>query len=269
MAAKQRPWRCLPGTGADGDTRLVLGHHQTHRGASEVYARDVQSAPLRILEAMFKAIRLGHFRPDETRSGMFASIGVHEKEKVTEITLPVTETPESFPGDLQQGEQDVENPAVESVANDSKSADPLGVLFEGGSPSYGAPRNNELPDTASDCSSSSTSDSDAESCLDEVVENLAQPPPQDVVAAGGALQRSQPAANLYQHRKSKVVHLLPLSGHSFLCGRQLSDDYYRQCSQLLVVDSMKCQQCRRHAEGRVRDNHDAQIEAAVKRARRE
>ena len=29
------------------------------------------------------------------------------------------------------------------------------------------------------------------------------------------------------------------------------------------------QQSRRHAEGRVRDNHDAQIEAVVKRARRE
>ena len=254
--------------GADGDTRLVLGHHQTHRGASEVYARDVQSAPLRILEAMFKAIRLGHFRPDETRSGMFASIGVHDKEQVTEIPLPITETPGSFPGDLRQGEQDVESQAVESVDNDLESADPLGALFEGGSPSNDAPHHNEPPDTASDCSSSSTSDSDAESCLDEVVENLAQSPPQDVVAAGGALQRSQPAANLYQHRKSKVVHLLPLSVHSFLCGRQLSDDYYRQCSQLLVVDSMKCQQCRRHAEGRVKDNHDTQVEAVVKRARR-
>ena len=36
--------------GASLDDRLVLGHHQLHNGALEVYSRDLQSAPLRVLE---------------------------------------------------------------------------------------------------------------------------------------------------------------------------------------------------------------------------
>jgi hypothetical protein len=36
--------------GASPDDRLVLGHHQLHNGALEVYSRDLQSAPLRVLE---------------------------------------------------------------------------------------------------------------------------------------------------------------------------------------------------------------------------
>ena len=38
--------------GATSDDRLVLGHHQLNRGALEVYARDLQSSPLRTLEQM-------------------------------------------------------------------------------------------------------------------------------------------------------------------------------------------------------------------------
>ena len=56
--------------GVDADVRLALGHHQIRKGAVEVYARDTQAAPLRILEAMLLAIRKGHFSPDQTRSGI-------------------------------------------------------------------------------------------------------------------------------------------------------------------------------------------------------
>ena len=57
--------------GASPDDRLVLGHHQLNKGALEVYSRDLQSAPLRVLEQMFTDIRCGRFSPDVTRSGLF------------------------------------------------------------------------------------------------------------------------------------------------------------------------------------------------------
>lgn len=46
--------------------------------------------------------------------------------------------------------------------------------------------------------------------LTKLLENLVQPPPQDVVAAGGALQRFQPAANLYQHRIAPTAPVRPI-----------------------------------------------------------
>jgi hypothetical protein len=70
----------------------------------------------------------------------------------------------------------------------------------------------------------------------------------------------------YQQRNSKVVHVLSLFGHSFLCGRQLTKDY-RNCSLLLVVESMN-QQCGRRAGGRPKEVPSPRLEAAVKRARR-
>eukprot|EP00435_Cladocopium_sp_Y103_P032700 s386_g8.t1 len=60
--------------GASPEDRLVLGHHQLHKGALEVYSRDLQSAPLRVLEKMLEDIRKGRFSPDTTRSGMFTPV---------------------------------------------------------------------------------------------------------------------------------------------------------------------------------------------------
>jgi len=94
--------------GADPDTRLVLGHHQTNKAASKVYARDVQSAPLRVLEAMFKDIRNGHFRPDGTRSGMIQRPDP-EAGQVTDVPLPVANLP---PGDSPFGEHSVQDVAT-------------------------------------------------------------------------------------------------------------------------------------------------------------
>jgi len=122
---------------------------------------------------------------------------------------------------------------------------------------------NEAPEEHDDSSSSSTSSS--EDSLDEMVEELAQQPPdvavQDIASAG----KRQPS--FYQHRSSKVVHMLSQGfGQSFLCGRQLSKEY-RMCSLLLVVESMKCQQCVKRHKGRSRDIDNAQLDSAVKRAR--
>ncbi|CAE7346353.1 unnamed protein product [Symbiodinium sp. KB8] len=54
--------------GISRDDRLILGHH-SENGSAEVYARDVQAAPLRSLEGCLQAIRNSRFYPDMSRSG--------------------------------------------------------------------------------------------------------------------------------------------------------------------------------------------------------
>eukprot|EP00435_Cladocopium_sp_Y103_P055089 s637_g18.t1 len=75
--------------GADGDTRLILGHYQTHKGASEVDATDTQSAPVRVLGTMLRDIRRGHFRPDDTGSGMVRACEP-DTVQATNVPVPVT-----------------------------------------------------------------------------------------------------------------------------------------------------------------------------------
>ena len=57
--------------GISRDDRLILGHH-SENGSAEVYARDVQAAPLRSLESCLQAIRNSRFYPDMSRSGYLA-----------------------------------------------------------------------------------------------------------------------------------------------------------------------------------------------------
>ena len=60
----------LAKAGANGEHRLVLGHHSSGRGSLEVYSRDCLAAPLRTLEEVLRQIRVGSLQPDRTRSGM-------------------------------------------------------------------------------------------------------------------------------------------------------------------------------------------------------
>eukprot|EP00435_Cladocopium_sp_Y103_P045581 s2791_g13.t1 len=171
--------------GAGGDTRLILGHHQTHKGASEV------------------------------TSGL----------PVTTVASPAWELPEV------QHDEASDAPQIWDI-------DPIG---QGSVHEQGA-MTESLEDDLSDSSSSSDS---SESCLDDVIEEHAQPlfeipSEQDRPIAA----TESPETNYYQHRNSKVVHMLSFGGTSFLCGRQLTADY-RKCSLLLVAESMKCQQCKK------------------------
>lgn len=241
--------------GADSETRLVLGHHQTKQGTSEVYARDVQSAPLRVLETMFRDIRLGHFCPDETRSGMMHRVDQTTPIQPTLLPLPALE--ESVPEEPSTMPVITGEVALWDVESEGASVDPPTEHLQEDL-SNGA---HEEPDD----SSPSSSDGSSDDSLDEVVEQWAQQPPEIVVGDKEQGERRQPS--FYQHRSSKVVHMLSQGFcKSFLCGRQLSKEY-RACSLLLVVDSMQCQQCVKRHKGRSRGPEDAQLDSAVKRAR--
>eukprot|EP00435_Cladocopium_sp_Y103_P074587 s23_g49.t1 len=63
-------WSCK--FGLDLPTRRLLGHHLDPSSKSpETYGRDSMAPAVRQLEAVLKAVKVGRFRPDESRSGRF------------------------------------------------------------------------------------------------------------------------------------------------------------------------------------------------------
>jgi hypothetical protein len=59
-----------------GDIRRFLGHHtKAEDGSLLTYGRDNAAGPLRALEGMLQAVRIGAFLPDSTRSGRFVEKG--------------------------------------------------------------------------------------------------------------------------------------------------------------------------------------------------
>eukprot|EP00435_Cladocopium_sp_Y103_P042275 s848_g11.t1 len=231
--------------GASSDDRLILGHHQVHKGALEVYARDLQSAPLRVLEKMFGDIRCGRFSPDLTRSGMFSTLGttsLHPLQAVGDVS-PVPMTPlERTPSEGPSWDTMQPVPAMESGVTDK--ALPTETMTE---------------DLESDVSESEYGSD--ESSAEEVIRDLA--------TSQRPAGHWHPGCDLYQHKRSKLIHALSTFGHrtAFLCGRALSGEYQRFQTRFFV-DAMKCQQCNK---GHAPTPEGQQIEAlgnAVKRARR-
>lgn len=56
------------------EDRLALGYHSDSIRMALRYSRDGASRPLRVLIKCLDAVRLGRFKPDETRSGRFVDI---------------------------------------------------------------------------------------------------------------------------------------------------------------------------------------------------
>ena len=143
--------------GAEADVRLALGHHQIRKGAAELYARDTQSAPLRVLEAI--DIRKGHFQPDQSRSGMFRK-DVRMADQpggqvlVTDIPLPAQEDGYS-PGSLAESWnlETLETSAPPAVPEPSEAVDTISCDSD---------------------DSDSSSDSEADSCATETLEEQAK-----------------------------------------------------------------------------------------------
>ena len=218
---------------------------KSKRGQQRSMQETPKAAPLRILEGMFYAIRRGHFLPDQTRSGMLRQPVDDGHRAVGADSTLVTDVPLPIPDGLESPETTVCGWSVAGSSSGVNQPEPPVV---------------EEIDTATCISdeSESSSDSDADSCATDVIEEHASSQPHPVF--GGEMK-------YYQHKKSKVVHVASLMGTSFSCGRQLTTEY-RQCSEMMIVDSMRCQQCRRHAT-RTGGEDLADMGAVVKRARRQ
>lgn len=120
--------------GASPDDRPVLGHDQLHNGALEVYSRDLQSAPLRVLEQMFTDIRCGRFSPDMTRSGMFTPVAnpATSKAPLVADVSPVPTTP------------------LDDIQEPSEGASPTNLPMPGAEMLFDAPSHAETSTGAND-----------------------------------------------------------------------------------------------------------------------
>ena len=71
--------------GENWDGRLVLGGHVGHVKSLITYSRDALARPLMVLEKILSRVCNGQFKPDETRSGRFASL---PKDDAAENLVP-------------------------------------------------------------------------------------------------------------------------------------------------------------------------------------
>ncbi|CAE7235551.1 unnamed protein product [Symbiodinium sp. CCMP2592] len=226
--------------GISKDTRTRLGNHND-RGSAECYGRDTLAAPLRDLEACILAIRTGSFLPDVSRSGYFPEMPDKSPscEGATEpqggIGSSDVEANKSFdPAELSFGAP-ADQSDLDNDANASEGFEPDAIEHPAPSPSFHG--SNPDQDVALDESSSSSTSS---SSTDTEVES--EPGPHLA-----ALERPvwRDACQVWQHRQSRTVHLLPeadAESGSFVCGRVKSQAYFRATGHP-IVDSLKCVQC--------------------------
>ena len=239
--------------GASPEDRLILGHHQLNRGALEVYARDLQSSPLRVLEQMFADIRGGRFSPDTTRSGMFTPVPnqvIVESPGIDGVRSPVAVSV---------------NPTPTSPADDTQETSEH--AFSAREPVQG-------PETVADAmplqrltsESNVSDDSESEFCSDE---SDAEEVIRDMATSQRPAGHWHPGCSLYQHGRSKLVHALSTFGHrtAFVCGRPLSKEY-KPFHARFFVDALKCQQCNKGQVQTPEGERAAVAGAAVKRARK-
>lgn len=122
----------------------------------------------------------------------------------------------------------------------------------------------DLGDADTSDSESSGSDSSSESDTDEVLSRSVAP---DFQGHSDLVWRQ--GFRVYQHRKSKILHLDPNDGqNTFICGRK-SGAGYRAFNQSIFMQECKCKQC---SQGRPVRNFQGAIDAldrALKRARKD
>ena len=221
------------------DVRTRLGNHND-RGSAECYARDTLASPLRDLEACILAIRTGTFLPDVSRSGYFPEASAQagaasEEPSESRADEPLSEfggfNVVKWPSSLASAspEQAPESPCYDARDGDQSEAtrDPSACPARAG-------MDGSRCSESSSSSSSSSTDSEVESEPGPHLAPLDEP-------------EWRPECQIWQHRHSRTVHLLPLADVDkgyFVCGRAKSSAYFRFLGQP-IVNSLKCAQCDR------------------------
>ena len=221
------------------DVRTRLGNHND-RGSAECYARDTLASPLRDLEACILAIRTGTFLPDVSRSGYFPEASAQagaasEEPSESRADEPLSEfggfNVVKWPSSLASAspEQAPESPCYDARDGDQSEAtrDPSPCPARAG-------MDGSRCSESSSSSSSSSTDSEVESEPGPHLAQLDEP-------------EWRPECQIWQHRHSRTVHLLPLADVDkgyFVCGRAKSSAYFKFSGQP-IVNSLKCAQCDR------------------------
>ena len=246
--------------GASEEVRLILGHHSLRKKSTlESYSRDIQAAPLRVLESMFLAIKKGQFHPDMTRSGMVSEqhlqqsynsfLGVGRTGSDVQVVgekpvIRLQSEPYLHQNEVDCSETNVADDCIKS--SDEESPD-LQV------------EKMDYPDPGDSDSASSSSES--EFTDDEVLRTLqiANDVPEFVWREG---------CSVFQNSKTKTLHLLPAGvPTTFLCGRELNGDCGIFRSRVFSSD-WKCRQCDRGRPIRSVDGMCLAFDRALKRLKK-
>ena len=246
--------------GASEEVRLILGHHSLRKKSTlESYSRDIQAAPLRVLESMFLAIKKGQFHPDMTRSGM---MGEQLQQQLCS----------SFPGVGQMG-SDVhivgEKPMIrlqpgpyqhasEVDCSGASVVDDCIKTSDAGTPDLQVEQTDYPYPGDSDSESSS---GESEFTDDEVLRTLqiANDVPEFVWKEG---------CSVFQNMKTKTLHLLPAGvPKTFLCGRELNADCEVFRSRVFSND-WNCKQCDKGRPIRSIDGMCLAFDRALKRLKK-
>ena len=246
--------------GASEEVRLILGHHSLRKKSTlESYSRDIQAAPLRVLESMFLAIKRGQFHPDMTRSGMMSE--QHQQQSyngfpgVGKLDCDVQILSEKpmirlQPGPYQRVGEDV-NPGADVDHDNVKTSDAE-------TPDLQA---EHMDDDYPGDSASGSSSSESEFTDDEVLRTLqsANDVPEFVWKEG---------CSVFQNLKTKTLHLLPAGvPKTFVCGRELTSDY-DAFRPRVVSNDWKCKQCDKGRPIRSIDGMCLAFDRALKRLKK-
>ena len=237
--------------GLERSLRLRLGHHSDKDGSLDAYSRDLLAPALIRYVQIIKEVRIGAFAPDLSRSGRFVPEG--------ERSWPRSpgQGADSFPDvGLEQ-----QQPLVELEQTANRSPDGNGLSTEGGSLAgslepleneveeeverawYDQARNASEGPAADSSDESSSSSSTYESTSDGSDRLVADAAFTESAAAGNA-ETWRPDCIMFEHKKTKVIHLQARgssSGH-FVCGRAPSNDH-RQIERAFFFESRCCKQC--------------------------
>ncbi|CAE7210661.1 unnamed protein product [Symbiodinium sp. CCMP2456] len=116
-SCKETPLSWLAKAGADKSTLDFMGRHVGSITSSDIYARGMQSRPLRKLVITIKMIYVGTFDPDATRSGMF----LHDNPQASAPSAVRSES--SLSGGIGSAEEQEQNSQQASKASsDSESS---------------------------------------------------------------------------------------------------------------------------------------------------
>ena len=292
-SAKSTPLSWMGKAGTDYDTQTLLGHHVlVGRNSALTYARDTQAAPVRKFESLLSDVRKGVFLPDSTRSGRFVEDAVPlfspeglggaaglfggakasgaspvgDSEAVDSFSFPpspprqvddsvgpcLSPLPEAHEGVSERREQS-DQWLDEKLWYASAAPRPCEPSDLGDTEDHAAPSSED---------SSSSSDSSSDCSVEERLQASGD-------RADELKPRSVNECQMYRHRNTRTVHLLPAGTSSgrFVCGREFCESIFKPVCGDVHIEALECKQCYRGKPLRDIGALNHALEIAAKRQR--